>query len=39
VLSGVTSRELAQSSPIKPDYIFADIRELAQKLVEVNCPA
>lgn len=36
VLSGVTSREAAQSGAIKPDYIFDDIRELSKKLVEVN---
>ena len=35
VLSGVTSREDALADPVKPDYIFQDIREIAAKLTEV----
>jgi ribonucleotide monophosphatase NagD (HAD superfamily) len=34
VLSGVTSREHVQSSTIKPDFIFDDITDLANHLVD-----
>jgi 4-nitrophenyl phosphatase len=34
VLSGVTSREQVQSSTIKPDFIFDDITDLANHLVD-----
>lgn len=32
VLSGISTREEAEASAVKPDYIFADITELAQYL-------
>lgn len=36
VLSGVTSRADAQTDPIKADYIFEDIRELAAQLEAIH---
>ncbi|MCL5274906.1 MAG: HAD-IIA family hydrolase [Chloroflexi bacterium] len=36
VMSGVTSAEHLKTSPIQPDYVFADIREVAAKLLEAN---
>jgi 4-nitrophenyl phosphatase len=36
VLSGVTSRANIETSPIKPDYVFEDIRELAARLLEIH---
>jgi 4-nitrophenyl phosphatase len=35
VLSGVTSGDVATAHPVKPDYIFQDIREIAANLVAV----
>jgi 4-nitrophenyl phosphatase len=37
VLSGISTREEAETGPIRPDFIFADITELAAFLVgEMN---
>lgn len=34
VLSGISTREEAENGPVRPDYIFADITELAAFLAE-----
>ena len=39
VLSGISTREEAETGPVRPDYIFADITELASFLMQERAVA
>ena len=39
VLSGISTREEAETGPVRPDYIFADIAELASFLMQERAVA
>ena len=39
VLSGISTREEAEAGPVRPDYIFADITELASFLMQERAVA
>ena len=39
VLSGISTREEAEAGPVRPDYIFADIAELASFLMQERAVA